>query len=474
MTITTVMTFFVIRFGWKYPLVLCAAATGIFFLIDVTFLASNLLKIAAGGWFPLLIGVCMFTLMLTWRQGRRMLSDKLREDAIELPSFLDAVFLSPPTRVPGTAVFLSAELGITPNALMHNLKHNKVLHEQNVFVTVRHHEVPWIGFDKRCEVESLGHNCWQVTLHFGFKNEPDVPEAPGPAQEPWRAAGRDGDQLLPQPRHRHPHHRGRHGAVARSSLPACTATRRPRPTSCTCLPTASSSWAAGERSRSSLVGLNPAAWRRAPPDNRAPCCPISWPPAAGASAPSSPLYVTEGIPSASPSPPSPTTCASRAWPAEIGAFVGSFYVPWAFKWAFGPFVDVFGRSASGTAGPGSLPCSCSATLAVLVFFELPAQRGLFTAVLFVHNTFGAIQDVAIDSLACNTLHEDERGLANGLMFAGAAIGQAIGVLASSSYDGLYRLPVQLLLCGGLDPAHHLLRRAADEGVRRAAHPGLCG
>ncbi len=177
MTITTVMTFFVIRFGWKYPLVLCAAATGIFFLIDVTFLASNLLKIAAGGWFPLLIGVCMFTLMLTWRQGRRMLSDKLREDAIELPSFLDAVFLSPPTRVPGTAVFLSAELGITPNALMHNLKHNKVLHEQNVFVTVRHHEVPWIGFDKRCEVESLGHNCWQVTLHFGFKNEPDVPEA---------------------------------------------------------------------------------------------------------------------------------------------------------------------------------------------------------------------------------------------------------------------------------------------------------
>jgi KUP system potassium uptake protein len=177
MTITTVMTFFVIRYGWKYPLALCVAATGAFFLIDVTFLASNLLKIAAGGWFPLMIGVGMFTLMLTWKQGRKLLSDKLREDAIELNTFLEAVFINPPTRVAGTAVFLSAEKGSTPNALLHNLKHNKVLHEQNVFVTVKHHEVPWIGFEKRCEVEALGHCCWQVALHFGFKNEPDVPEA---------------------------------------------------------------------------------------------------------------------------------------------------------------------------------------------------------------------------------------------------------------------------------------------------------
>ncbi len=177
MTITTVMTFFVIRYGWGYPLALCVGATGVFFLIDVTFLASNLLKIMAGGWFPLLIGIGMFTLMLTWKQGRRLLSTKLREDAIELTAFLEAVFINPPTRVAGTAVFLSAEKGSTPNALLHNLKHNKVLHEQNIFVTVKHHEVPWIGFDKRCEVEALGHSCWQVALHFGFKNEPDVPEA---------------------------------------------------------------------------------------------------------------------------------------------------------------------------------------------------------------------------------------------------------------------------------------------------------
>jgi KUP system potassium uptake protein len=79
--------------------------------------------------------------------------------------------------VSGTAVFLAAEVGLTPNALMHNLKHNKVLHEHNLFVSVRHHEVPWIGFDKRIEMEALGHDCWQVTLHFGFKNDPDVPEA---------------------------------------------------------------------------------------------------------------------------------------------------------------------------------------------------------------------------------------------------------------------------------------------------------
>ncbi|MFT7776708.1 potassium transporter Kup [Roseateles sp.] len=177
MTITTVMTFFVIRYGWRYPLALCLAATGVFFVIDVTFLASNLLKLLHGGWFPLLIGVGMFTLMLTWKQGRKQLSDKLREDAIELGTFLEAVFINPPLRVAGTAVFLSAEKGTTPNALLHNLKHNKVLHEQNIFVTVKHHEVPWIGLEQRCEAQALGHSCWQVALHFGFKDEPDVPQA---------------------------------------------------------------------------------------------------------------------------------------------------------------------------------------------------------------------------------------------------------------------------------------------------------
>ncbi len=177
MTITTLMTFFVIRYGWKYPLLPCLLATGFFFVIDITFFASNMLKLIAGGWFPIVIGIGMFTLMLTWVQGRKLMGERLRDEAIDLNSFLDAVFIHPPTRVEGTAVFLSPDTGLTPNALMHNLKHNKVLHEHNVFITVRHHEVPWIGFDKRIEMEPLGHDCWQVVLHFGFKNDPDVPEA---------------------------------------------------------------------------------------------------------------------------------------------------------------------------------------------------------------------------------------------------------------------------------------------------------
>lgn len=177
MLITTILTFFVIRYAWKMSLLLCVAATGFFFVIDAMFFAANVIKINDGGWFPLMIGIVMFALMTTWRDGRHMLSEKLRSDAIELKSFLDAVFISPPLRVSGTAVFLNADAGTTPNALLHNLKHNKVLHQQNLFVTVKSHEVPWIGFNKRIEVESLGHNCWQVMLHYGFKNEPDVPEA---------------------------------------------------------------------------------------------------------------------------------------------------------------------------------------------------------------------------------------------------------------------------------------------------------
>ena len=177
MLITTVMTFFVIRFAWGMALPLCIAATVIFFIIDLTFFSANVIKIKDGGWFPLLIGAVMFMLMMTWKRGRHMLSDRLRSDAIDLHPFLEAVFSSPPLRVAGTAVFLNVEAGTTPNALLHNLKHNKVLHKQNLFVTVKAHEVPWIAADKQMEVEDLGNDCWQVMLHLGFKNEPDVPVA---------------------------------------------------------------------------------------------------------------------------------------------------------------------------------------------------------------------------------------------------------------------------------------------------------
>ena len=177
MLITTLLTFYVIRYKWNYPLALCIAATGWFFLVDFAFFASNLMKLFDGGWFPLVIGGAVCTLMLTWKDGRRMLNEKLSVDAIDLPSFLEAVFVTPPVRVEGTAVFMTAETGTVPNALLHNLKHNKVLHENNLFVTVRNHEVPWIGLDKRLEFESLGHHCWKVVIHYGFKNDPDVPKA---------------------------------------------------------------------------------------------------------------------------------------------------------------------------------------------------------------------------------------------------------------------------------------------------------
>ena len=177
MLITTILTFFVVRYARNYPLWICALATGIFFMIDFVFLASNLLKFIEGGWFPILIAGAIFVLMVTWKEGRSMLRKKLQEDSIELKSFMDSVFVNPPARVDGTAVFLTAEPGTVPNALLHNLKHNKVLHKQNLFVTVRSHEVPWIGEDKRLDVVDLGQECWQVVIHYGFKNDPDVPQA---------------------------------------------------------------------------------------------------------------------------------------------------------------------------------------------------------------------------------------------------------------------------------------------------------
>jgi KUP system potassium uptake protein len=177
MLITTILTFFVIRYGWKYPLWLCIAATGWFFVVDFAFFASNLMKLVEGGWFPLAIGGVIFTLMMTWKEGRHLLGAAQRADAIELKGFLEAVLVSPPARVEGTAVFLSTEVGAVPNALLHNLKHNKVLHENNLFVTVRNHEVPWIGMNKRVEIDSLGHQCWQVIINYGFKNDPDIPKA---------------------------------------------------------------------------------------------------------------------------------------------------------------------------------------------------------------------------------------------------------------------------------------------------------
>jgi KUP system potassium uptake protein len=187
MLITTTLTFFVIRYLWCYPLWLCVLSTSCFFAVDILFFASNALKLAAGGWFPLLIAGSVYLLMRTWRRGRTLLSEQHRADAVDLPSFLEGLQHANVQRVDGTAVFITSEEGLVPPALLHNLKHNKVLHTQNLFVVLRHHEVPWIGLGQRAQVEALGSGCWQVVLHFGFKNDPNVPDALHQAELPgWK------------------------------------------------------------------------------------------------------------------------------------------------------------------------------------------------------------------------------------------------------------------------------------------------
>jgi KUP system potassium uptake protein len=177
MLVTTVLTFFVIRYGWHYNLLLCIAATGFFLVIDVALFSANVLKILHGGWFPLLLGVFLFTLMLTWKRGRGLVFQNLQKHAIPLDDFLQSLFVAPPVRVPGTAIFLRGESEGVPHALLHNLAHNKVLHERVIFLTVHNHEVPWIPLTERVHVHHLGKNCYQINVHYGFKDEPNIPQA---------------------------------------------------------------------------------------------------------------------------------------------------------------------------------------------------------------------------------------------------------------------------------------------------------
>jgi KUP system potassium uptake protein len=177
MLVTTLLTFFVIHYGWGYGLPGSLAATGVFVLVDVAFFSSSLLKITEGGWFPLALGGLVFIVMLTWVQGRRSLLARVGVSDIPLTDFLAGLMAHPPTRVPGTAVFLNASAHTVPHALLHNLNHNRVLHERLVFLTVRIKTEPWVPFEDRMQVEPLGNEAYAVTLTFGFKDRPDVPAA---------------------------------------------------------------------------------------------------------------------------------------------------------------------------------------------------------------------------------------------------------------------------------------------------------
>jgi len=174
MMVDTLLTFFVIRFLWKYPLWLCVVATGFFVIIDIAFFAATLLKVVDGGWFPLVIGAVMFTIMITWRQGRSIMFRRLKASSVPLKPFLDSLFVDPPQRVPGTAIFLTATPEATPHALLHNLNHNKVLHERVVFLTAELTDEPWVPFQERVKLSKLGHGCWRMTVRYGFMNEPDI------------------------------------------------------------------------------------------------------------------------------------------------------------------------------------------------------------------------------------------------------------------------------------------------------------
>jgi KUP system potassium uptake protein len=175
MMATTVLTFFVTRYRWHLPLALCIGATGFFLVIDIMLFASTSLKLFHGGWFPLLLASVLLTGMLTWKRGRELVFENLQRHAIPLDAFLQSLFVGPPTRVPGTAIFLRGESDGVPHALLHNLLHNKVLHERVVFLTVRIKEEPWVALPDQVQVVELGHNCYQLNIHYGFKDEPDIP-----------------------------------------------------------------------------------------------------------------------------------------------------------------------------------------------------------------------------------------------------------------------------------------------------------
>jgi KUP system potassium uptake protein len=178
MLITTILFYVLARRRWRWPAWAALPLAAFFITIDLAFFGANMLKVAHGGWFPLLVSAAIIFLMLTWRKGRRVLRSRLSEICLPLDAFLPELKSQSIRRVPGTAVYMSGNRFGTPLALLHNLKHNKVLHEQVVLLTVRTEEVPYLANAKdRVAVENLDEGFWRAQVHFGFMEKPDVPAA---------------------------------------------------------------------------------------------------------------------------------------------------------------------------------------------------------------------------------------------------------------------------------------------------------
>jgi KUP system potassium uptake protein len=179
MLITTMLTFFVVRYAWRYNWALCLFATLFFFLIDAMFFSANLLKLKEGGWFPLAMGLAMFTIMATWGRGSEMMQQEahLRAGTTPLKPFLASLIARKPVRVEGTAIFMSPDPNGVPHSLLNNLLHNRVLHEHVVFLTVASAPVPFVDDSQRLKLDVLGDGCFQLTVTYGFKDEVDLPAA---------------------------------------------------------------------------------------------------------------------------------------------------------------------------------------------------------------------------------------------------------------------------------------------------------
>jgi KUP system potassium uptake protein len=176
MVVTTVMTFFVVRYRWHYSAFIAFAATGGFLFVDLALFSSTALKLISGGWFPLTLGAVLCAIMLTWKRGRALVYNNLAKHAIPLEDFLQSLFVDPPTRVYGTAIFMRADNDGVPHVLLHNLIHNKVLHERVVFLTVHNVDDPYVLSKDQIKVTDLGHHCYQLDVYYGFKDEPDLPQ----------------------------------------------------------------------------------------------------------------------------------------------------------------------------------------------------------------------------------------------------------------------------------------------------------